>query len=105
MTDILTRATVLLEAREKMTVARETWSNTNNEIEAADGAFNGLAANTACEIIQDYQDLVRRIAEILDQHDRYNYYEYMGTPLFEETKNALEEARAALPQRQEAKMS
>jgi hypothetical protein len=59
--------------------------------------FFALAANTSIEIIKGYQDLVRQMAEILDQHDRYNYHEYMGTPLFEETKKVLTEARAAIP--------
>jgi hypothetical protein len=64
---------------------------------SANADFIALAANTACETIQEYQALVRRMMEILDQHDRYNYHEYMGTRFFEETKNILEEARAALP--------
>jgi hypothetical protein len=100
--DLLTKATALLEAEEKATHA--DWlvhlyhvkSSDGDEIadfkHSEDAAFSALAANTACETIQGYQDLLRQMADAIERLIAGN----LDMDELGEAKLLLDEARAAL---------
>ena len=118
-TDLLTKANALLEAREKITFRREPqeWSRRKVDDEgyvyipqgsylgdtlvmlgdtyensAKDCDYVALAANTACDTIQGYQDLVRRMTDAIERLIAGN----LDMDELGEAKLLLDEARVAI---------
>jgi hypothetical protein len=85
--DLLEKAQALLEAREK---AEPSASGLIDREARMEYAF--LAANTACETIQGYQDLLRQMADAIERLIAGN----LDMDELGEAKLLLEEARTAL---------
>jgi hypothetical protein len=116
--NLLAKATALLEARENGTPDQMRHYDDDGRVvidlnicvagfsELDDADFYVLAANTSTEIITGYQDLVRRMADALavyadfpesgyEGFKKAQWYEVIDAG--EIARNALEEARAAIP--------
>jgi hypothetical protein len=110
--DLLTKATALLEARQQATpgkiqvivsfddAGKPKWHaiDENDNLDVLTGfesdlAFYALAANTACETIQGYQELLGRMADAIEQLIAGD----LDMDELGEAKLLLDEARAALP--------
>jgi hypothetical protein len=106
--DLPSKATALLEARKNGTPnqMRRHYDDDGRVVidpnicvtdfsELDDADFYVLAANTSTEIITGYQDLVRRMADAMEES--YKRLNAAGYAVGEARIALLEEARAAIP--------
>ena len=116
--DLLTKATALLEAREvsqigelQLSAGTEYCYLRRDSYHFAlipnieDARYFQALANTACDTITGYQDLLRRMAEVVENISRVsenakknpaNLFDCM-TDIQQEARQALDEARTAIP--------